>query len=312
MDQQASYAIQAFAMAAAAGYQRFEFYQMVDQNPCAEPAVWGITRDDGTRRPVGDALRTAVPQFAGYTSARFVPLVRETQDWSPWPEDPVSLMPNWQVYQVAFDKPGNQRVTALWNGDGAPLRVRIRKAGASATALDRMGQSVPVQESQGWWVVNLAPATAHFPLDPDGYHFIGGEPLLLIETGVQPNTPVLAPALGDPGSVPREFRLFPSPSDGQTVGQGQPAEFFVRVQGEEGFSDPVSISLDHWNTQRFPQPQDPSALPLQLKLPVPTQPGQTATIHFETSGADPGIYFFTFQATGGGQTKSFDLALVID
>ena len=41
MDQQASYAPQAFAMAAAAGYQRFGFYQMSDQNPCAEPAVWG-------------------------------------------------------------------------------------------------------------------------------------------------------------------------------------------------------------------------------------------------------------------------------
>ena len=50
MDQQASYAVQAFAMAAAAGYQRSEFYQMVDQNPCTEPAVWGVTRDDGSRR----------------------------------------------------------------------------------------------------------------------------------------------------------------------------------------------------------------------------------------------------------------------
>ena len=58
MDQQASYALQAFAMAAAAGYQRSEFYQMVDQNPCTEPAVWGVTRDDGSRRPVSDALRT--------------------------------------------------------------------------------------------------------------------------------------------------------------------------------------------------------------------------------------------------------------
>src|SRR5207237_2683673 len=38
MDQQASYAVQAFAMSAGAGYQRFEFYQMVDQNPCADTA----------------------------------------------------------------------------------------------------------------------------------------------------------------------------------------------------------------------------------------------------------------------------------
>src|ERR1043166_70742 len=85
MDQQAAYAEQAFAMAAAAGYQRFEFYQMVDQNPCAEPAVWGVTRDDGSRRPVSDALRTAVGEFAGYSAVHFAPLERETEDWSPWP-----------------------------------------------------------------------------------------------------------------------------------------------------------------------------------------------------------------------------------
>jgi hypothetical protein len=312
MDQQAAYAVQAFAMAAAAGYQRFEFFQMVDQNPCAEPAVWGVTRDDGTRRPVGDALRTAVTQFAGYTGVHFVPLVREVDDWSAWPGDATSLMPNWQVYQVAFDKPGNQRVTALWNGDGAASRVRVRKTGSSANVIDRMGHSVPVQDLQGWWVVDLAPATAHFPQDPPGYHFIGGEPLLLVENGVDPNAPVVAPALGDPGSVPREFRLFPSPRDGQTVSQGQPAEFFVNVRGYEGFAEPVSFSIDHWSTQRFPEAQDPSSLPLGLAMPGWVSPGQTATIHLETAGADPGIYFIDVKATSAGITRTVQLALVVN
>jgi hypothetical protein len=312
MDQQASYAVQAFAMAAAAGYQRFEFFQMVDQNPCAEPAVWGVTRDDGTRRPVGDALRTAVTQFAGYTNVHFVPLVREIEDWSAWPGDASSLMPNWQVYQVAFDKPGNQRVTALWNGDGSAVRIRIRKTGSSATAIDRMGHPVPLQDAQGWWVLDLAPATAHFPQDPDGYHFIGGEPLLLVENGVDPNAPVVAPALGDPGSVPREFRLFPSPRDGQTVSRGQPAEFFVNVRGYEGFSEPVNLSIDHWSTQRFPEAQDPSALPLGLSMPGSVPPGQTATIHLETAGAESGIYFLDVRANGGGVSKTVQLALVVD
>jgi hypothetical protein len=312
MDQQAAYAVQAFAMAAAAGYQRFEFFQMVDQNPCAEPAVWGVTRDDGTRRPVGDALRTAVTQFAGYTGVHFVPLVREVDDWSAWPGDATSLMPNWQVYQIAFDKPGNQRVTAVWNGDGAALRVRIRKTGSSANGVDRMGHSVTVQDSQGWWVVDLAPATAHFPQDPPGYHFIGGEPLLLVENGVDPSAPVVAPALGDPGSVPREFRLFPSPRDGQTVSQGQPAEFFVNVRGYEGFAEPVSFSIDHWSTQRFPAAQDPSSLPLGLAMPGSVPPGQTATIHLETAGAEPGIYFIDVKATSAGISKTVQLALVVN
>src|SRR6185503_8107409 len=107
MDQQAAYAIQSLALAAAVGYDKIEFYQMVDADTCAEPAVWGVTRDDGSRRPVADALRVAVGNFSGYKTAQFVPLPRETAGWSAWPGDPNSLVPNWQVYQVAFDRPNN-------------------------------------------------------------------------------------------------------------------------------------------------------------------------------------------------------------
>jgi hypothetical protein len=285
---------------------------MVDQNPCAEPAVWGLTRDDGTRRPVVDALRTAVTQMAGYTTVHFVPLVRETADWSAWPDDSSSLMPNWQVYQVAFDKPGGQRVSVLWNGDGALLRARVKKNGSSASVVDRMGATRPLQEVSGWWVVDLAGSTAHYPQDPEGYHFIGGEPLLLVENGVDASAPAAPPALGDPGSVPREFRLFPSPKDGQTVTRGEPAEFFISVRGYEGYGDPVSFAVDHWSTQRFPQAQDPSTLPMAVSVPPNVSPGQVATIHIETAGADPGIYFVDMVATGGGLSKAFQLALVVN
>ena len=63
--------------------------------------------------------------------------------------------------------------------------------------------------------------------------------MLLIENGVDPSAPVVAPALGDPGSVPREFRLFVNPSSGQTVNRGDPADYFISVRGYEGFSDAV-------------------------------------------------------------------------
>ena len=158
----------------------------------------------------------------------------------------------------------------------------------------------------------MAPATAHFPQDPDGYHFIGGEPMLLVEDGVDPSAPVVAPALGDPGSVPREFRLFPSPRDGQTVSKGQSADYFISVRGYEGFGDPVTFTLDHWSTQRVPQPQDPSTLPLGLTLPASVMPGQTAMVHLDTAGAEPGIYFLTLVGSGGGIGKAVDLALVVD
>jgi len=317
MDQQAAYAIQSLALGAAAGYGKIEFYQMVDSNACAEPAVWGITRDDGSRRPVADALKTAINYFAGYTSARFVPLTREHAAWSAWPDDPNSLVPNWQVYQVAFDRPGNQRVTALWNADGSGLRARIRKQGSSAQVVDRLGRATPLQDNQGFWVVDLPAATAYFKLneqikDPEGYHFIGGDPLLIVEDGVDPSAPVLTPALGDPGSVAREFKVFVNPDGGQTVTAGQPAEFFANVRGYESFADGVGFSVTQWSTQRFPEPKDGGSLPLAFSAPAGVKPGETVGLRFETAGAERGIYYITVQAAGGGITQTIDLALVLN
>ena len=45
------------------------------------------------------------------------------------------------------------------------------------------------------WSVSLPPATAHFAGDPDGYYFIGGDPMLLIEDNVSPEAPVTPPRL---------------------------------------------------------------------------------------------------------------------
>jgi hypothetical protein len=318
MDQQAAYAVQAYALAAAAGYSKIEFYQMIDNDPCAEPAVWGVTRDDGSRRPVADALRVAIGEFAGFQDVRFAPLVRETTTWSAWPEDPSSYVPNWRVYEVAFDKPDRLRVTALWNGDGTVLRARIRKNGSSATGVDRRGERRPLHDRSGWWVVDLPAATAYYQQsetnrDPAGYHFIGGDPVVIEEQGVDPKAAVVAPALGDPGSVPREFKLFVTPADGQTVARGQPADFFIKTVGYEGFDDGVSLSATAWSTQRFPEPRDASTLPLALTYPSTTHVGTTASVRVDTASApEPGIYYITLRGEGGGVTDEVTLSLVLD
>jgi hypothetical protein len=186
----------------------------------------------------------------------------------------------------------------------------VRKTGSTAVLMHKGGGARSARGSQGWWVVDLPPATAHFPGDPSSYYFIGGDPQFLVEDGVDPSAPVAPPALGEPGSVPREFRLFPSPSD-QSVRLGSPAEFFVGVRGYEGFGDSVTWSITQWSSQRFPEPKDAGTLPLAVRLPDRTAPGQTATVHVETAGADPGIYYFTLQALAAGQTKTVDLALAL-
>ena len=194
--QQAAYAVQALALAAASGYQRIGFYQMIDDNPCNQSAVWGITRDDGTKRPVADTLRTAVRNFSGFVNVNFAPLTRARASWSPWPNDPRSFTPNWQVYEVVFDLPDKRRVTVLWSGDGIPLQVRVPRHSADSQLIDMNGSPVGDLQSVGSdWAIRLPPATAHFAGDPPGYFFIGGEPRLLIENGVAPDTPVAPPRL---------------------------------------------------------------------------------------------------------------------
>jgi hypothetical protein len=195
--QQAAYGVQAFALAAAVGYGRIGFYQMVDDNPCVQSAVWGITRDDGTTRPVATTLRTAVQTFGGFVQARFAPLLRSPARWSAWPLDPTSYTPNWQIYEVVFDMPNRQRVTVLWNGDGAPLRARVPRQSSQARLLDMQGNPLATPTSVGQdWSISLPPATAHFAGDPNGYFFIGGDPLLLIEDNVPADAPVTPPRLG--------------------------------------------------------------------------------------------------------------------
>jgi hypothetical protein len=194
--EQAAYAIQALAAAAAVGYERISFYQMVDDDPCYQAAVWGVTRDDASRRPVAQSLRTAIRAFSGFLDAHFSPVVRQPARWAAWPADPDSITPNWQIYAVTFDLPQNRRTTVLWNGDGTALRVRVPRRSAQARVLNAVGDAqAPVAIGQDW-AITLPPASAYFAGDPAGYFFIGGEPRILIEEGVPRGTPVTPPRPG--------------------------------------------------------------------------------------------------------------------
>jgi hypothetical protein len=200
LEEQAAFGVQAFALAAAAGYERIGFYKMVDDDACRQVAEWGLVRDDGTRRPVADALARAIHHLAGCTRARFAPLARETARWPAWPADAAAYTPNWRIYQVAIDRPGRRRVTFLWNGDADARRVRIARHGATAEAVQLSGAPHPLASDDRSWAVTLPGATAHFRLsdgvrDPDGYHYIGGAPIFVVEDEVDPSSPVVPPTL---------------------------------------------------------------------------------------------------------------------
>ncbi|HEY3061460.1 MAG TPA: hypothetical protein VGL99_21025 [Chloroflexota bacterium] len=162
----------------------------------------------------------------------------------------------------------------------------------------------------GWWWLNLAPATAHAADDPDGYYFIGGSPLLLIEDGVSPTLPVAAPSVGC--ASPGDFVVAVSPAGGHTVHRGDVAEYTIQARGVRGFSQPITFRTVRWSTQRFPAERDAQSLPLRMTTPNSLQPGEAGTLRIDTAGAETGIYYITLRAGAGTRAHEVELALVVD
>ena len=196
LQEQAAYVIQAHALAFGAGWERTLWYQLTDNQLEQWTEAWGLVRDDGSERPAFQAFRTAVRYFANAERVTFRPLTRTTHPWISWPDDPTSYYPNWLVYQVVLDR-GGDRVNVLWNGSGAPLRVRVPRQGASAMLVDKLGNQHPLADQDGWYVVDLAAATTHGPADPPDYHYVGGDPLLVVQQGVPLGAEVVEPVLVD-------------------------------------------------------------------------------------------------------------------
>ncbi len=212
LDQQASYVVQAFAMGLAAGYERLAFHSLVDRDTGDE--LWGLVRNDGTLRPAFVAYQTATRYFGG--ANRVVFAGRERPLWR-WPAG--GFPPNWQVYLVVLERDagapappsppsgaegtapgpataqGRQRVSVLWNGDADPLQVSVPRLAERAALVDKYGRVLPLEPDGDRWRLTLPGATAHSPLDPEGFFFIGGDPLLLVEDGVAADTPVVPPSL---------------------------------------------------------------------------------------------------------------------
>jgi hypothetical protein len=163
--QQAAFAVQSVALAAAAGYERIAWWRLVDGRPCVQAGLWGAVRDDGTWRPAAEALRTAIRYFSGFVTAQYVPVG--------------------PVYLVVFDRPGRQRVTVAWNAGGEAREVLVPRGGGSrARAVDMFDREVPLTADDSGVTVLLEPATAAFPGDPAGYYYIGGPPVLIVEDDV--------------------------------------------------------------------------------------------------------------------------------
>jgi hypothetical protein len=209
LDEQASYVIQAYALASAAGYERIFWHKMQDDRPPTPDELWGLARyhddplngDPARLRPVYTAYQVAARYMAGAEWAQMANLLRP--DNCALPRDG-NLRPCWKRYAaryewaanyVAFHR-GDQRAHVLWNQTGEPLTVSIPRRGGSAVAVDKSGAETPLAPQGDRWVVTLAPTTRHFDLfggDPPGYYYVGGSPIIVVERGVPGEAPVETP-----------------------------------------------------------------------------------------------------------------------
>lgn len=155
--EQAAFAVQAMALASAAGYEHITWWRLMDGRPCIQTNLWGVVRDDGTWRPAAHAMRTVVSYLSGYVRATYEPTD--------------------SVAQVIFEKPSGQRVTVLWSRDSRAVSVEVVAQGSSAFAVSADGSPYPVSYADAAWHLDLQGATANYA----GDHYVGGAPVLLIE-----------------------------------------------------------------------------------------------------------------------------------
>jgi hypothetical protein len=180
--EQASYAIQGYALALAAGVERISVYKLKDE------AEWrfgweayGTIRYDRTPRPLFAALQLVHRLYAGVTGG--------------------SVQGVDGVQAVTLRKPGG-RVVVLWSREPRAARVQLAAVAPEATVYTRDGVGRAVTAASGRYALELWPSTHNTaPGRPDRY-LTGGPPLVVVEQGAGVEAALTVEMLGG-GEDPR-------------------------------------------------------------------------------------------------------------
>jgi hypothetical protein len=178
---QASYLLQAFSLGLAGGAERISVYKAEDGDGAAfngdldavERAA--LVREDGSLRPAFMAYQTAVRYLQDARAAQYFRGV--------------------SAEAVAVERPGGQRVTALWNAAPQAVAARLVASGGRAELVDAAGQARPLRPApDGTYVIALPPATCNTDLADPRRYLMGGETYLLVEYDVPPDRAPRAPS----------------------------------------------------------------------------------------------------------------------
>jgi hypothetical protein len=200
MDQQASYVIQAFALARAAGAERMSIYKLTDEAREGGNELYGLLRNDGTPRPAFTAYQTAVKYMSRPTSAVYtwdganeIPtddqvtaLLQDNAKRTQW------IWPG-AVNRVTLER-GPERDIIVWNASPKLVTATIPAVAKSAMVVDKFGKDTgEVVAQNGAYHLDLYPSSDNTdPRDASEY-LVGGDPRILVEKVAPLPTAVDAP-----------------------------------------------------------------------------------------------------------------------
>ncbi len=154
MEEAASYVIEAYASARAAGVERFVIFRMHDAGGIEQ---FGLTRDDYSIRPAYLAYQVAARYLRG-----------ENQITGPWGST---------VRRITFWGTPHGRVDLFWNRTRQRRTHTVPAILPTATLVDRYGRRRTLTAEGGYF---------HFTLEPVTNFRIGGPPVLLIQADTEP------------------------------------------------------------------------------------------------------------------------------
>jgi hypothetical protein len=200
MDQQASYIIQAFALARAAGAERMSIYKLVDEAKEGGNELYGLVRNDGSPRPAFMAYQTAVkfmshPTSAVYTWDGASEVPTEDQVTALLQDNTKRTQWIWPaaVNRVTLER-GAERDIIVWNASPKLVTAVIPAVAKSAQVIDKFGRDTgEVINVNGSYHLELYPSSDNTdPRDPSAY-LVGGDPRILVEKVAPLPTAVDAP-----------------------------------------------------------------------------------------------------------------------
>jgi hypothetical protein len=186
LDQQASYIIQAMAMAVAANVERYAVYKATDEKAENDTELWGLIRNDGSIKPGYVAYQTGATYFADVKSAVFSwpgvdkPTIAQYREVLASNDVRTQFIWPSQVAQVAMER-SDHRTTVAWNTSPEAVTHKIAANSKQATLVDKYGKTQTIQPKDGYYSVDLAPSSHNADPRDSSIYMIGGDPLIVDE-----------------------------------------------------------------------------------------------------------------------------------